>query len=62
MLKILSSSAAIALTFAIFYLINRLKDAEVRVLDDDPLEGFLRVYVFDPFGNRIELMELQNVG
>jgi len=24
---------------------------------DEPLEGFDRVYVFDPFGNRIELLE-----
>jgi catechol 2,3-dioxygenase-like lactoylglutathione lyase family enzyme len=24
---------------------------------DEPLEGFDRVYVFDPFGNRIELIE-----
>ena len=27
------------------------------VVDDEPLEGFVRVYVSDPFGNRIELME-----
>ena len=26
--------------------------------DDEPLEGFHRVYVDDPFGNRLELMEL----
>jgi catechol 2,3-dioxygenase-like lactoylglutathione lyase family enzyme len=25
--------------------------------DDEPLEGFRRVYVDDPFGNRVELME-----
>jgi catechol 2,3-dioxygenase-like lactoylglutathione lyase family enzyme len=25
--------------------------------DDEPLEGYDRVYVNDPFGNRIELME-----
>jgi catechol 2,3-dioxygenase-like lactoylglutathione lyase family enzyme len=31
--------------------------AGFRVVDDDPLEGFARVYVDDPFGNRIELME-----
>jgi hypothetical protein len=24
---------------------------------DEPLDGFDRVYVFDPFGNRIELLE-----
>lgn len=27
------------------------------VSDDEPLEGYVRVYVADPFGNRIELME-----
>jgi catechol 2,3-dioxygenase-like lactoylglutathione lyase family enzyme len=27
------------------------------VKDDEPLDGFQRVYVDDPFGNRIELME-----
>jgi catechol 2,3-dioxygenase-like lactoylglutathione lyase family enzyme len=25
--------------------------------EDEPLEGFHRIYVDDPFGNRIELME-----
>jgi catechol 2,3-dioxygenase-like lactoylglutathione lyase family enzyme len=28
-----------------------------HVVDDEPLEGFDRVYVHDPFGNRIELMQ-----
>jgi hypothetical protein len=28
-----------------------------RVQDDEPLEGYDRVYVDDPFGNRIELLE-----
>jgi hypothetical protein len=27
------------------------------VTTDEPLEGYLRVYVDDPFGNRLELME-----
>ena len=27
------------------------------VVDDEPLDGYDRVYVNDPFGNRIELME-----
>lgn len=31
--------------------------AGYRVVDDDPLDGYDRVYVYDPFGNRIELME-----
>lgn len=38
-------------------LISRLKAKSVVVMDDDPLEGYLRVFVADPFGNRIELME-----
>ena len=29
---------------------------------DAPLEGYERVYVDDPFGNRIELMELRSAG
>ena len=28
-----------------------------QVADDEPLEGYDRTYVRDPFGNRIELME-----
>lgn len=31
--------------------------AGFRVVDDEPLAGYERVYVDDPFGNRIELME-----
>ncbi len=38
-------------------LVTRLKKHDVKVIDDDPLDGFFRVYVADPFGNRIELME-----
>jgi len=38
-------------------LIARLKAAGVSVRDDEPLEGYLRVYVDDPFGNRLELLE-----
>lgn len=41
-------------------LISQLKAHNVKVIDDDPLEGYLRVYVADPFGNRIELMEPRN--
>ena len=29
----------------------------ISVISDEPLEGFHRVYVSDPFGNRIELLE-----
>ncbi len=37
-------------------LIGRLREAGVHVVDD-PLSGYERVYVADPFGNRLELME-----
>ena len=35
----------------------RLAAAGVELVDDEPLEGYERVYVHDPFGNRIELLE-----
>ncbi|HBL28066.1 MAG TPA: glyoxalase [Acidobacteria bacterium] len=38
-------------------LIARLREAGVEVILDEPLAGYDRVYVQDPFGNRIELME-----
>jgi catechol 2,3-dioxygenase-like lactoylglutathione lyase family enzyme len=38
-------------------LVTALRDKGYVVVDDDALEGFTRVYVSDPFGNRIELME-----
>jgi catechol 2,3-dioxygenase-like lactoylglutathione lyase family enzyme len=38
-------------------LIAQLRDAGISVAEDDPLEGRRRVYVHDPFGNRIELIE-----
>jgi hypothetical protein len=38
-------------------LIGRLKSAGHAVRDDEPIEGYHRVHVDDPFGNRIELME-----
>jgi len=28
-----------------------------KVVEDEPLDGYDRVYVNDPFGNRLELME-----
>lgn len=34
-----------------------LAKAGCRLVDDEPLEGYDRIYVDDPFGNRIELME-----
>jgi catechol 2,3-dioxygenase-like lactoylglutathione lyase family enzyme len=38
-------------------LVARLIAAGARIVDDEPLDGYDRVYVDDPFGNRIELME-----
>ncbi len=38
-------------------LVASLKRAGHRVIEDEPLEGYDRVYVDDPFGNRVELME-----
>jgi catechol 2,3-dioxygenase-like lactoylglutathione lyase family enzyme len=35
----------------------RLEDAGVETNDHAQLEGFRRLYAFDPFGNRIELLE-----
>lgn len=38
-------------------LVELLGEHGVSVETDEPLEGFTRVYVTDPFGNRIELLE-----
>jgi catechol 2,3-dioxygenase-like lactoylglutathione lyase family enzyme len=38
-------------------LVARLRNAGVEVVDDEALPGFARVYVSDPFGNRLELLE-----
>jgi catechol 2,3-dioxygenase-like lactoylglutathione lyase family enzyme len=38
-------------------LIARLKAAGVEIVDAEPMPGFDHVYVADPFGNRIELMQ-----
>jgi catechol 2,3-dioxygenase-like lactoylglutathione lyase family enzyme len=38
-------------------LVALLREHGHAVVDDEPLEGYVRVYVSDPFGNRIELME-----
>lgn len=40
-------------------LVARLRVAGCEVVDDQPLAGYDRVYVSDPFGNRIELMEVR---
>jgi catechol 2,3-dioxygenase-like lactoylglutathione lyase family enzyme len=38
-------------------LVDHLKRSGVEPVTDEPLEGYDRVYVSDPFGNRIELLE-----
>ena len=38
-------------------LMTRLAVAGFPPAEDEPLEGYERVYVSDPFGNRVELME-----
>ena len=38
-------------------LVALLQARGYRVVEDEPLEGYDRRYVDDPFGNRIELME-----
>ncbi len=40
-------------------LVDRLRAAGVPLRDDEPLDGYDRVYADDPFGNRIELLEPQ---
>jgi catechol 2,3-dioxygenase-like lactoylglutathione lyase family enzyme len=38
-------------------LADRCRSAGYPPTTDEPLEGFNRLYVLDPFGNRIELIE-----
>ncbi len=40
-------------------LVTKLRYSGVSIRDDEPLEGYDRVYVDDPFGNRLELLEPQ---
>jgi catechol 2,3-dioxygenase-like lactoylglutathione lyase family enzyme len=35
----------------------RARQAGCRIGDDDPLAGYARIFLDDPFGNRLELME-----
>ncbi len=34
-----------------------LRSSGIAMVDDEPLGGYRRVYISDPFGNRIELLE-----
>lgn len=35
---------------------TRLEKAGIAIVEDEPLEGFDRFYVSDPFGNRVECL------
>jgi catechol 2,3-dioxygenase-like lactoylglutathione lyase family enzyme len=37
--------------------VARARAQGVRIVDDDPLPGYRRIFLYDPFGNRLELME-----
>jgi catechol 2,3-dioxygenase-like lactoylglutathione lyase family enzyme len=37
-------------------LAKRARAGGFEVIDDDRLEGFERIYVYDPFGNRLEFL------
>lgn len=41
---------------------ERLSRAGVALVDDEPIEGYTRVFVHDPFGNRVELLEPTDQG
>lgn len=43
-------------------LVARIRASGYETADDQPLEGWKRTYVHDPFGNRIELMERDGGG
>jgi len=38
-------------------LVTALRAAGAVLVDDEPLDGYERVYVDDPFGNRLELLQ-----
>lgn len=38
-------------------LLDRMRGAKVEIVPADPITGYERVFVHDPFGNRIELLE-----
>jgi len=38
---------------------RKLSESGISIKDDELLEGYERLYLDDPFGNRLELMELK---
>ena len=43
-------------------LVAAARDAGYRVRDDEPLPGMVRAFVYDPFGNRIEILKPRETG
>lgn len=43
-------------------LIESCREAGYPVLEDEQIEGYFRVYIEDPFGNRLEFMERRATG
>ncbi len=43
-------------------LIGACREAGYEAVDDEPLEGYFRVFIYDPFGNRLEFMEPRPAG
>ncbi len=37
-------------------LVDACRSRQLEVVDDDPVEGVERAFLFDPFGNRIEIV------
>jgi len=40
-------------------LVSKLSDSEVKLVKGQPLEGYERIYAYDPFGNRLEFLEVK---
>jgi catechol 2,3-dioxygenase-like lactoylglutathione lyase family enzyme len=38
-------------------IVARCRDQGIEIVDDAPLAGYERIFLNDPFGNRLELME-----
>jgi catechol 2,3-dioxygenase-like lactoylglutathione lyase family enzyme len=38
-------------------IIERCRERGFAIIDDAPLEGYRRIFINDPFGNRLELMQ-----
>jgi catechol 2,3-dioxygenase-like lactoylglutathione lyase family enzyme len=43
-------------------ILERCRRGGYRIATDEPLEGYERAYVYDPFGNRLELLQPKGDG